>query len=114
MSQSIEALRPLLQTRLPDFNRLRAAALELAGQVSIGQSAFLQKFGIASELEYKRQAMRDGQIMYHAHIGMNDIDTTAAALGKIHRELGDREYRLDRAGFCRRRYFSCHHANAAA
>jgi methylmalonyl-CoA mutase cobalamin-binding subunit len=99
MSQSIEALRPLLQTRLPDFNRLRAAALELAGQVSIGQSAFLQKFGIASELEYKRQAMRDGQIMYHAHIGMNDIDTTAAALGKIHRELGDREYRLDRAGF---------------
>ncbi len=99
MSQTIESLRPLLQTRLPDFNQLRAEAVELAGQVSIGQSAFLHKFGIASELEYKRQAMRDGRIMYHAHIGMNDIDTTAAALRKIHHELGNREYYLDRAGF---------------
>jgi methylmalonyl-CoA mutase cobalamin-binding subunit len=99
MEQDIDALPALVQTSLPDFNRLRAEALELAGQVSIGQSAFMRKFGIASELEYKRQAMRDGRIMYHAHVGMNDVDSTAAALAKIYHELDAREYRLDRVGF---------------
>jgi len=43
--------------------------------------------------------MRDGHIMYHAHIGMNDIAATSAALGNIHRELELQGFRLDRAGF---------------
>jgi len=99
MNQKIDSIRHLVQTSLPDFNRLRNEARDLAGQVRIGQSAFLQKFGVESELEYKRQAMQGGQIMYHAHIGMNDIDTTAAALQKIHQALNAREFMLDRAGF---------------
>ena len=99
MKQKIDPMRQLVQTSLPDFNRLRSEARELAGQVRIGQSAFLQKFGVESELEYKRQAIQSGQIMYHAHIGMNDIDTTAAALQKIHQALNAREFILDRAGF---------------
>ncbi|MDH3763233.1 MAG: cobalamin-dependent protein [Gammaproteobacteria bacterium] len=59
----------------------------------------MQKFGVESELEYKRQAMQGGQIMYHAHVGMNDIDSTATALSKMNRVLADEGFMLDRAGF---------------
>jgi methylmalonyl-CoA mutase cobalamin-binding subunit len=84
---------------LPDFNLLRSQAQSLAAQISIGRSAFLDTYGVQSELEYKQQAIRDKQIMYHAHIGMNDIDSTAAAVAEIHQQLAARGFRLDRAGF---------------
>ncbi len=99
MDLSIDSIRPLAQASLPDFNRLRSEALELAQQVSIGQSAFLHQFGVQSELEYKRQAIQNGQIMYHAHIGMNDIDSTAAAMVQIHQVMDGSGFVLDRAGF---------------
>ena len=97
---STEALiRQAIQADLPEFNRLRHEARELAGQVTIGRTAFLHQHGLASELEYKQQAMRDRQIMYHAHIGMNDMDTTAAAISAIHEQLAARGFNLDRAGY---------------
>ena len=99
MGLAPDSLRLLAQTRLPDFNRLRAEAVELAAQVSIGRSAFLLQHGLASEFEYKRQAVAAGHIMYHAHIGMNDIDATAAALTKIQQSLEAHGFALDRAGF---------------
>jgi methylmalonyl-CoA mutase cobalamin-binding subunit len=99
MDQGIDSLSELARARLPDFNRLRSDAIDLARQVDIGQTAFMQKFGVQSELEYKRQAMQDGQIMYHAHVGMNDIASTAAALAKMNRVLADEGFVLDRAGF---------------
>ena len=99
---------------LPDFNRLRKQALDLATQVSIGRSAFMQAFGVDSELAYKQQAMRDGQIMYHAHIGMNDIDATGAALARIHHEMEARNFRLDRAGFAIDRRMGLPEAKRAA
>lgn len=83
---------------LPAPSRLRAAAVETAGQIEIGRSAFLRQQGYASEIEYKRAAMRDGRITWHAHIGMNDIEATAAALAQIQRELALRGQQLDRAG----------------
>ena len=88
-----------IRSSLPDFNLLRAQAKSLAAQISIGRSAFLDAYGVRSELEYKQQAIRDKQIMYHAHIGMNDIDSTAAAVAKIHQQLTARGFHLDRAGF---------------
>jgi hypothetical protein len=88
-----------IHTSLPDFNSLRAQAKSLAAQISIGRSAFLDAHGVRSELEYKQQAIRNKQIMYHAHIGMNDIGSTAAAVAKIHQQLTTRGFRLDRAGF---------------
>ncbi len=92
-------LRRLAMTPLPDVDDLRARARDQAARTRLGRSAFLDAHGVASELEYKRQAMRDGRIMYHAHIGLNDIDATAAALAAIHRELAACGQRLDRAGF---------------
>jgi methylmalonyl-CoA mutase cobalamin-binding subunit len=88
-----------IHSSLPDFNLLRAQAKSLAAQISIGRSAFLDAYGVRSELEYKQQAIRDKQIMYHAHIGMNDVGSTAAAVAKIHQQLTARGFHLDRAGF---------------
>jgi methylmalonyl-CoA mutase cobalamin-binding subunit len=84
---------------LPSADRLRREARDLASRTCLGRSAFLRAQGCASELEYKRAAMRDGRIMYHAHVGMNDIGATAAALVEIHRQLQARGQHLDRAGF---------------
>jgi len=92
-------IRDAAAVSLPDFNASAGVARELASRISIGRSAFLDKYGVQSELEYKQQCMRDGHIMYHAHIGMNDIGATSAALGNIHRELELQGFRLDRAGF---------------
>jgi methylmalonyl-CoA mutase cobalamin-binding subunit len=88
-----------IHSSLPDFNLLRAQAKSLAAQISIGRSAFLDANEVQSELEYKQQAIRDKQIMYHAHIGMNDVGSTAAAVAKIHQQLTARGFHLDRAGF---------------
>lgn len=99
MHQAADSIRALAQASLPDFNLLRGKALEMAAGVSIGRSAFLKQQGLDSELEYKRQSMAAGHIMYHAHIGMNDIDATAAALVKIERNLESQGFMLDRAGF---------------
>lgn len=93
------AISAIAQESLPDFNHAREQVRELAAGVSIGRSAFLDKYEVASELEYKQQCMRSGHVMYHAHIGMNDMDATAAALVGIHRQLDARGFRLDRAGF---------------
>ena len=99
MQDSIELIRQTLAIELPEFKRLRQQARDLASEVVIGRSAFMNRFQVNSELEYKQQAMRDGRIMYHAHVGMNDIDATADALVMIHQELSSRGFRLDRAGF---------------
>jgi len=88
-----------IHSSLSDFNLLRAQAKSLAAQISIGRSAFLDAYGVGSELEYKQQAIRDRQIMYHAHIGLSDIGSTAAAVAKIHQQLTVRGFHLDRAGF---------------
>jgi len=92
-------LGAVLATPLPDHKRLRRRARQTARQIEVGCSAFLREQGVVSELEYKRQAMGDGRIMYHAHVGMNDIGATASALVQIHRQLDARGYRMDRAGF---------------
>ena len=92
-------LRQTVSEPLPDFNTSRGRARELASGVDIGRSAFLDKYSVQSELEYKQQCMRDGRIMYHAHIGMNDVKATSTALAEIHRQLDRQGFRLDRAGF---------------
>ncbi|MDH3221942.1 MAG: cobalamin-dependent protein [Gammaproteobacteria bacterium] len=99
MSMNIESIQRISTDKLADFNRLRKAALDLATQVSIGRTAFMEAYGVDSEIAYKQQSMRDGHIMYHAHIGMNGIDATAASLARIHRHLHAAGFRLDRAGF---------------
>jgi len=84
---------------LADFDSLCVDARNTASQIKIGCSLFMQHYDVASELEYKKQCIQDGRIMYHAHIGMNDMDATSSALRGIYRQLDNRGYRMDRAGF---------------
>lgn len=99
MEKSIDLVRESAAFSLPDFNQLRHQAIDLASQVTIGRSAFLDKYEVQSELEYKEQSVRDNHIMYHAHIGMNDIEATAQSIGRIHHQLSTQGFRLDRAGY---------------
>ena len=71
----------------------------LSTQVTIGQSRFLGSRGYCSELDYKRGCIADRQIMYHAHIGMNDADATVTALQSIDHAARQGNYCIDRAGF---------------
>ena len=99
IADSHGALREAAQQSSGRFDDQREAARLAAAHTRIGRSAFLRHYEVASELEYKRQAMREDRIMYHAHVGMNDMAGTAAALESIHRELASSGHRLDRAGF---------------
>ena len=99
MEKSIDLVRESAASSLPDFNQLRHQAIDLATQVTIGRSAFLDKYEVQSELQYKQQSMRDNRIMYHAHIGMNDIEATVQSISRIHHELSTQGFRLDRAGY---------------
>lgn len=95
----LNRIQTFANEELPNYNSLVKLARNNAAQIKIGKSLFLQTYGYASELEYKRQCMRDGHIMYHAHIGMNDMNTTATALRDIHHHLDQQGFRMDRAGF---------------
>ncbi|MDH3630491.1 MAG: hypothetical protein OER98_05155 [Gammaproteobacteria bacterium] len=114
MEKSIDLVRESTAFSLPDFNQLRHQAIDLATQVTIGRSAFLDKYQVQSELEYKQQSMRDNRIMYHAHIGMNDIEATAQSIGRIHQQLSTQGFRLDRAGFAIDRRMGLPAANRSA
>ncbi len=86
--------------KLPHPNALLAEAKEIAGEITLGRSLFCQKMGAASEAEYKLRCIRDGTIMYHAHIGMDSWPATVEALQYIHRVAEEEGYRIDRAGIC--------------
>lgn len=92
-------LDKLVAQSLPDVGSLRADIKDISAQVKIGRSMFLQKYECESELEYKRQCMQDRRIMYHAHIGMNDMSSTGSAIIDIYQRLDSQGFRMDRAGF---------------
>lgn len=95
----LNRVKTLASQRLPNYPELISQAQQAASQVVVGRSQFLRQHGCSSELDYKRQCMRDNYIMYHAHIGMNDMDLTSSALSAIHHRLDNRGFRMDRAGF---------------
>jgi methylmalonyl-CoA mutase cobalamin-binding subunit len=98
-SQIEQRISNLAAVDIPDFNDIVGSGYDAAKQIKPGTSVFLEKYGCSSELEYKRQCMKDGRIMYHAHIGMNDMPTTARALQQIYAHLDELDFRMDRAGF---------------
>ena len=89
----------LARETLPKVNHIVAEGRSFADQIVIGKSRFLDKFGCSSEAEYKKQCVKDGHIMYHAHIGMNDAEATVNALKHIDLVAKENDFRIDRAGF---------------
>ena len=95
-----QKIQKLLKTELPSGAWALSKGLALARDVRIGRTAFMDKMGVASEHEYKRQCIKSKQIMYHAHIGMNTWQDTIQALALLYNTAEESGFVMDRAGIC--------------
>lgn len=90
----------LKETPLPKAPAVMDESRRLASEVTIGRTKFMDKYDVSSELEYKRRCVKEGRIMYHAHIGMNTWKETAKALKEVYDFTQRGGFILDRAGIC--------------
>jgi methylmalonyl-CoA mutase cobalamin-binding subunit len=95
-----QKIQRILAANLPSGRWALKTGLALAKDVRIGRSAFMDKMGVTSEHEYKRQCIKNKQIMYHAHIGMNTWRDTREALVRLHQTAEDSGFVMDRVGIC--------------
>jgi methylmalonyl-CoA mutase cobalamin-binding subunit len=93
-------VKNILKTPLPSGISVVHEGRLMAKNIVIGRTSFMDKMGVNSEAEYKRQCIREHKIMYHAHVGMNTWKDTAAALTSLYRAAQDSGFTVDRAGIC--------------
>jgi methylmalonyl-CoA mutase cobalamin-binding subunit len=93
----IEALK---KTDLPPGREIVQEGFERGKRIEIGRSAFMRKYDVSSEKEYKERMIRENKIMFHAHIGLNSWEATAKALKYIYEESEQKGIRIDRFGLC--------------
>jgi methylmalonyl-CoA mutase cobalamin-binding subunit len=94
-------IREILKSaELPKMEAVLIESRKLSDSIKIGRSLFMDKYGVSSELEYKRRCIKEGRIMYHAHIGMNTWPETASALKALYNFAEDNHFIMDRAGIC--------------
>ena len=98
--------RILAEADLPDGRRVLAEGKAMADGIAIGRTLFFDKYGVASEYEYKQKMKREGRIMYHAHIGLDSWEETVDALHRLYDALDGGGYRVDRFGLCLERGMS--------
>jgi methylmalonyl-CoA mutase cobalamin-binding subunit len=60
----------------------------------------MDKMGVGSELEYKKQCIKDNIITFHAHIGLSSWKATADALTYLYSATRECGNVVDRAGIC--------------
>ncbi|MCQ1530686.1 cobalamin-dependent protein [Lutispora saccharofermentans] len=84
---------------LPDMNEIRSQIDKVAAHTTIGETLFFKKYGVKSEAEFKRKAMKEGYISKHSHIGWNSWDETAKNVEYIYNELERRGSYITRMGF---------------
>jgi methylmalonyl-CoA mutase cobalamin-binding subunit len=99
-SQFYQKIQTILEAELPFGTSIIKEGCAIAKDIGIGRTAFMDKLGVDSELEYKRQCIKNKQIMYHAHIGMNTWRDTAEALALVFRTAEESGFVVDRAGIC--------------
>ena len=81
MDEHIKNIKELINSaKLPKMEAILSESKEIASSIVIGRSRFMEKYGVSSELEYKRMSIKNGHVMFHAHIGMNTWDETARSL----------------------------------
>lgn len=88
----------LIPQDMPTLSEIQQEAEKEARQITIGTTLFMQKYGVHSEAEYKKQQVQNHKIMHHAHIGWNSWEETAKGFRYIYDELGMRGIVLDRFG----------------
>lgn len=99
-SQFQQKVEKILDVELPCGDLIVSEGRSIARDIRIGRTAFMDKMGVDSEAEYKRQCIRDKKIMFHAHIGMSSWETTAEALLFIYNVAEHAGFVIDRAGIC--------------
>lgn len=90
----------LPERHLPSSAEATAEGISLAGRVTIGPSAFLKEQDVMSEAEFKMREAARGRIMQHAQVGYRTLDRTLEAARKIHGDVTEAGYRVDRYGIC--------------
>ena len=99
-SQFCQKIQTILEVELPSGASVINAGHKITKDIHIGRTAFMNKMGVDSELDYKRQCIRNKQIMYHAHIGLNTWQDTAEALAFLYKIAEESGFTVDRAGIC--------------
>ncbi|MDD4160456.1 MAG: cobalamin-dependent protein [Synergistaceae bacterium] len=101
MAGQREKIKKMLNsTELPKMEAVLRESKDIASSTEIGRSMFMEKYGVSSELEYKRRSIKEGHIMYHAHIGMNTWNETAHSLKAAYDFAESSGFVIDRAGIC--------------
>ena len=101
MTEQREQIKKLIRSAdLPKMEEVLCDSREIASSVKIGRSLFMEKYGVSSELEYKRRNIKERHIMFHAHIGMNTWHETACSLKAAYDFAESNGFIIDRAGIC--------------
>ncbi|MCC9294905.1 cobalamin-dependent protein [Clostridium sp. WLY-B-L2] len=92
--------KDLIPEDLPQLKDLMGEIKKISNSITVGETLFMKKYGVKSEVEYKLKCMKEGKIMRHAHIGWNSWEETAKGFKYIYDELTKRGLTLDRFGVC--------------
>ena len=93
-------INDLRATPLPNINTILKDIKPTAQQISIGRTAAFDRWGVSSEAEFKQQSIKDGNITYHAHIGMGNWKLTMDSLEYIWNAGLEENIEIHRAGLC--------------
>jgi methylmalonyl-CoA mutase cobalamin-binding subunit len=99
-SEFSQKVRKILNVDLPSGESISKEGLSIANNTRIGRTAFMDKMGVGSELEYKKQCIKDNKITFHAHIGLSSWEATADALSRLYKTTRECDIVVDRAGIC--------------
>jgi len=99
-SEFNQIVRKILRTELPPAASTLKECRSVADNINIGRTVFMAEMDVGSELEYKRQCVKDDKIMFHAHIGLNSWQATADAQAYLNSAVRQRDHIVDRAGIC--------------
>lgn len=88
------------ESTLPNAAALIEEGRNMAKQVSVGRSPFLETYRVPCEIAYKRKCTEEGRIMMHAQIGFRDAAKSQRAWVEIWEALDKAGHRVDRYGIC--------------
>ena len=88
------------ETELPKGKDILAQGRKAVANWPLGRGQFQHYHGVANEIEYKRNAMKEGRVMQHAHLGFRDLTHTIDATTNIYETCAKQGARIDRFGMC--------------
>jgi hypothetical protein len=99
-SEFSQKVRKILDVELPTAASISREGRLAAADIKIARTAFMAEMGVDSELEYKKECIKNNQIMFHAHIGLSSWQATAGALAYLYKTVRACGNVVDRAGIC--------------